>query len=61
MKLIIENLDGVLYAYMESEKHFKRVQNQRGVQVNPVILKNDCHLDSALENGEHMVFNILKP
>lgn len=59
MKLIIENVDGVLYAYMETEKHFKKVDKQRGIRVDKSLLSKDCNLD-CLDSGEYIVFDIKK-
>ena len=61
MKLIIEMIDGVIYAYMESKKHFKRVESTRGNRVDPLDLNYNCVLESHLENRDYMVFNIKKP
>lgn len=61
MKLIIEMIDGVIYTYMESNKHFKRVDSTRGDRVDPLCLNNECVLECNLNNNEYMVFDIKKP
>jgi hypothetical protein len=55
MKLIIQNIDGVLYAYTESKSHFKAASKTRGTrQIDPAELDNECNL-SAYGDNFHMV------
>lgn len=61
MKLIIENVDGAFYAYMESEDHFERVEPSRPTRLDPNILNNECSLEAQLGNHQHFVFDIKKP
>ena len=58
MKLIVQNLDGQLFAYMETEKHFRKVEHTRGPRLDGELLANDCELDSVQPRGAHMVFDI---
>ncbi len=64
MKLIIENINGEIYCYIEKEKHFARLQKTRRTAriVNPkLLLDEDCTLGNHLDNNTHMVFNLGKP
>lgn len=59
MKLIIEKYpDGSLYAYIEDDEHFERVENCRRNRLPVSTLANECSLDS-MEPG-HLVFNLKK-
>jgi len=61
MKLILENKDGELYAYVETEKHHRKVECKRNTTrvVNPkFVLDNDCYLFDSLPDNSHMVFNL---
>jgi hypothetical protein len=60
MKLIIENIDGVLYAYTESKSHFQAASKSRSTrQIDPAELDNECNL-SAYGKNFHMVFDLKK-
>ena len=59
MKLIIERLDDQFFAYMEEDNQFKTNQKTRGNLVPHILLNEDCLLDTALDNGDHMVFNLV--
>lgn len=56
MKLILESIGDAMFAYRESERHFKKVQPQRGSkQIDPSQLDLDCRLESG---HWHMVFDL---
>lgn len=58
MKLIIEKLDGVVYAYMEREKLFRKLEPTRDTPlVETSLLNDDCDLDNYSDDF-HMVFDI---
>lgn len=60
MKLIIEKIEGQVYAYMEREKHFKNVRCQRGTPLlDASALNDECDL-SKYDDDFYMVFNIKK-
>ncbi len=47
MKLIIEKLNGQVFIYRESEKHFKKVEPERGSRLAKLSeLDKNCNLDS---------------
>jgi hypothetical protein len=59
MKLIIEKLGGAVYAYTETEKHFKRVEPGRGTErLDPSKLGIECNLHQY--DDFHMVFEVKK-
>ena len=59
MKLIIEKINGTVYAYRESKRTFKVNQKQRDTPpLDPKALNHDCDLDNY--SDFHMVFNIKK-
>lgn len=61
MKLILENKDGELYAYIETEKHYKKVEPYRKTAriVNPkFVLDNECNISESLPTNSYMVFNL---
>jgi hypothetical protein len=60
MKLVIQVAHGTVYAYRESEKHFKRVESQRKSSrlMKPKVLDFECDL-STYDNC-HWVFDIKK-
>jgi len=55
MKLIIQRIEGDLFAYMETEAHHRSV-GHRGVRLDPNLLRNDCQLENIPEG--YMVFDI---
>jgi len=61
MKLIIEkDIDGIVYCYQETEKHFKSVEKERSDSLTKLpakVLDNECNLDSVME-GSYFVFDI---
>jgi hypothetical protein len=59
MKLIIERIDGTVYAYRESNKQFRKMEPQRnaGRLMNPEQLDHECCLESY-SSDFHMVFDI---
>ena len=58
MKLIIEKVGDSIYAYRESNKHFRKVQPARGKQLDPERLDHECDLSTYPDF--HMIFNIKK-
>ena len=61
MKLIVQNIDGAIYAYTEKESHFKAASKTRGTkQLDPALLDNECNL-SAYGDNFHFVFDLKKP
>jgi hypothetical protein len=61
MKLILENISGSFYAYVETEKHYKRVDRYRKTTriVNPkFVLDNECNISDSLPTNSYMVFNL---
>ena len=65
MKLIIEREEGILYAYMETEKHFRVVQQSDPARREAMRLPGDmldanCNLDNY-DDDFYMVFDIKKP
>lgn len=59
MKLLIEKIDGTVYAYRETEKHHKAVQPKRGTpRLDPTLLSEDCDLSDY--SDFHMVFDLKK-
>jgi hypothetical protein len=60
LKLIIEKIDGRIYAYRESKSHFERASKTRGtVQLDPEKLDHECDLGHY--DDFHMVFDVKKP
>jgi hypothetical protein len=61
MKLIIERIDGTVYAYRESNKQFRKMEPQRnaGRLMDPERLDHECCLESY-SSDFHMVFDIKK-
>lgn len=61
MKLIIEKIDGSVYAYRESNKQFRKMTPLRdaGPRLDPERLDHECCLDSY-SSDFHMVFDIKK-
>jgi hypothetical protein len=62
MKLIIQNINNELYAYVETEKHYQKVKSQRPKPVhNPKeMLDNECFLPLATKPGDVLVFRLGK-
>lgn len=59
MKLIIEKMNGSVYAYRENKRQFKVNQPQRDTPpLEPKELDHDCVLDNY--GDFHMVFDIKK-
>lgn len=57
MKLIIQNIDGQCYAYMESKKHFKIVEPTRPGKRSPTCLLDDeCDLEKYTDT--YFVFDV---
>lgn len=57
MKLIVQNIDGDTFCYVESERHFKTAEKIRGTtRLDSEKLAEQCDL-SAFVNF-HFVFNI---
>ena len=45
MKLIVENINGSTYAYLESESHHRVAEKQRGGRrLHPQTLDHECDL-----------------
>lgn len=57
MKLVLEMIDGVMYACRESKKHHKTINRSPENRIEPEHLDNECNLDS-FPDGSYMVFNI---
>ena len=58
--LIIQNIDGYLYAYREDEQHFNDVERSRmqdSTRLKQCILDDECDLSNLPENS-HIVFEI---
>jgi len=64
MKLIVENLDGEFYCYMESEKHHRKVERQRLIKkltrIHPTSLNGECALEKYGSNF-YIVFDLDRP
>jgi hypothetical protein len=59
MKLIIQKIGGDIYAYRETESHFKKAEKTRGTKrLDPEKLNHECDL-AAFDNF-HMVFDLKK-
>lgn len=60
MKFIVQKLDGVIYAYTESEAHFKHAQPDRtSPRLDISELANDC--DLSARDDFHIVVDIKRP
>lgn len=60
MKLIIQKIDGSIFAYTESEKHHKVAEPQRSGR--PLsVLKLDQECDLGKYDNFYMVVDIKKP
>jgi len=61
MKLIVQNLDGEIYAYYEDERHHKRIEPKRGgLRLDPnKTLPNECSL--AAYPNSYFVFDVKRP
>lgn len=58
MKLIIEKINGIVYAYRETEKHFKKAEKQRKFRkFSTKDLDKECNL-SHYDNDCHFVIDI---
>lgn len=59
MKLVIEKMDYRLYAYVCSERHFKKIDKEFGKskRLPRKILNEECDL-GFLPNNSHIVFDI---
>lgn len=57
MKLIVEQKNGSVFVYRESEKQYREIEPERGTpQLDPKLLDNDCNI---CDLGDfHMVFNL---
>lgn len=58
MKLIIERLDGVIYAYRETEEHFKVTEPNRSKEGNKIpaeALDYECNLNELLKDNDYIV------
>jgi hypothetical protein len=63
MKLVIERSDkDRIYAYFESERHHKKVNDARYAkqEVSPAQLDEECDLSVALPAGTFMVIPVSK-
>jgi hypothetical protein len=59
VRLIIEKIEGEVFAYREDEDHFKVVEEQRDTpRVDPEALDFEC--DLSLYDDFHMVFRVKK-
>jgi hypothetical protein len=57
MKLIIERIDGVVYAYSETERHHRAASKTRSTPaINPSVLAFECDLSHY--GNFHMVFDV---
>jgi len=60
MKLIVQNIDGETFAYLEDERHHKRAEGSRGTcRLGASLLDDECRL-SAYENS-HFVLDLKEP
>ena len=59
MKLVIEKIDGVVYAMMETNKHHKKISHNPKTKLSPCVLSHECNLD-AMKDNSHIVFDIKK-
>lgn len=60
MKLIIQNIDGSIYAYRESERHFHAAEKTRGTRrLKPEELDIECNLGDY--PNSHFVIDVKKP
>ncbi len=59
-KFILERWEGVLYAYTESEKHFKVAEKTRSTPLLPIsVLATNCEIDK-IEGDFHIVIPVKK-
>ena len=60
MKLIIEKINGSIYAYREREKHFRHVEPKRGTPLlDATVLDQEC--DLGRYDDFHIVIDVKKP
>lgn len=58
MYLVIEKIYRGIYAYMEDDEHFKKMEPHRGRQLPASVLNEECDLHCLPENS-HVVFKIV--